>query len=173
MHNLKGAFSIQLMEVKFIISQREEDFGLCLPGEEKRKKSPMKSKIAFGTLALSLLLGSSAIAGPQAKGSLNLMETVTVGEKQLAPGKYQLEWTGTGSSVELSIAKGKEIIAKIPAKLVTEGRAQRASGYSTNSEKDGSTSLTSIFFEGKNYELDLHEASAAALGSQDSAQGRN
>jgi len=133
----------------------------------------MKSRITFGALALSLLVSSSVVAGPEAKGSLTLAENVTVGGKQLAPGKYQVEWAGSGSDVELSISGSKGAIAKVPAQLVTLKKAERAGGYSTSTEKDGSKSLTSIFFGGKNYELDLQGASAAAPSSADGSQGRN
>jgi hypothetical protein len=124
-----------------------------------------KSKSTFAALALSLLFAAGAIAGPQNKGSLKLSDNVSVGDKQLAPGEYQLEWTGTGSNVELSISSGKETIAKVPAQLITLNKAEPGSGYSTNTNPDGSKTLTGISFGGKKYELTLGDASAAATTS--------
>jgi hypothetical protein len=124
-----------------------------------------KSRITFGALALSLLFAAGAIAGPGNKGSLTLSDTVTVGGKQLAPGNYRLEWTGTGPNVELSISDGKETVAKVPAQLVSLKKAEPGSGYSTNAEPGGSLTLTEIFFGGKKYELSLGEVSAPAAAS--------
>jgi hypothetical protein len=124
-----------------------------------------KSRITFGALALSLFFAAGALAGPENKGSLKLSDTVTVGGKQLAPGTYQLEWTGTGPNVELSISHGKETVAKVPAQLVSLKKAEFGSGYSTSAEPGGSLTLTEIFFGGKKYELSLGEVSAAAQAS--------
>ncbi|HET8923301.1 MAG TPA: hypothetical protein VFN26_09940 [Candidatus Acidoferrum sp.] len=123
------------------------------------------SKITFSTLALSLLFAAGAIAGPENKGSLSLSDTVTVGGKQLAPGKYQLEWTGTGPNVELSISSGKETVAKVPAQFITLEKPEPGSGYSINSNPGGSPTLTAIYFGGKKYELSLGEASARTATS--------
>jgi hypothetical protein len=119
-----------------------------------------KVKITYGALALSLLLAAGAIAGPENKGSLKLSDTVTVGGKQLAPGEYRLEWTGTGSNVELSISNGRETVAKVPAQLITLKKAP-GSGYSTSTDPGGIQTLTDIYFGGKKYELLLGEAAAA------------
>ncbi|HEX4546683.1 MAG TPA: hypothetical protein VH110_10000 [Candidatus Acidoferrum sp.] len=132
-----------------------------------------KSKITFGAVALSLLFATGAVAGPQNKGTLKLSESVTVGGKQLAPGKYQLAWTGSGSNVELSIFDGKETVAKVPAQLVTLKKAGPESGYSTNANSGGSLTLTEIYFGGKKYELSLGETSAATTSSSDKSQGKN
>jgi hypothetical protein len=133
--------------------------------EKKEKSRMMKSKISLGTLALSFFFAAVALAGPENKGSLTLSDTVTVGGKQLAPGRYQLEWTGTGPNVELSISAGKETVAKVPAQLVSLQKAEQGSGYSTNAEPGGSLTLTEIFFGGKKYELSLGEVPAAAATS--------
>jgi hypothetical protein len=131
-----------------------------------------KMKSSAGLLAFSLLLASSAIAGNSNKGTLNTTETVTVGDKQLRAGRYQVEWAGTGPSVELSILDGRETVAKVPAQLVTLDKAGAASGYSTRADQAGNKALTEIFFGGKKYELSIGEASAAATPS-DKTQGSN
>jgi hypothetical protein len=124
-----------------------------------------KSGIGISTLAFALLFATGAIAGPENKGSLTLSDTVTVGGKQLAPGKYELVWTGTGSAVELIISSGKETLAKVPAQLVTLKKAEPGSGYSTDANPAGSRMLTGIYFGGKKYELSLGEASAATAAA--------
>lgn len=131
-----------------------------------------KIKFGAGLLAFSLLLASGAIAGNSNKGTLKVDETITVAGKQLPAGKYQVEWTGNGPSVEVSISNGSDTVAKVPAQLLTLKKAGTANGYSTNADQAGNKALTAIFFGGKKYELSIGEASAAAAPS-DKVQGSN
>ncbi|HKV60652.1 MAG TPA: hypothetical protein VJO16_01965 [Candidatus Acidoferrum sp.] len=131
-----------------------------------------KIKFRAGLLAFSLLLASAAIAGNSNKGTLKVDETITVAGKQLPAGKYQVEWTGNGPSVEVSISNGSDTVAKVPGQLVTLKKAGTANGYSTNADQAGNKALTAIFFGGKKYELSIGEASAAATPS-DKVQGSN
>ena len=117
-------------------------------------------------LTLSLLLAASAVAGNTNKGTLNVGATVTVGGKQLAPGKYQLEWAGSGSNVEVTISDGRETIAKVPAQIVLLQKAEATSGYSTRTDEAGNKALTDIFFGGKKYQLSIGESSAATALEQ-------
>ncbi len=140
----------------------------------KRKETFMrKMKLSAGLLTFSLLLAASAIAGNTNKGTLQVYETVTVGGKQLPAGRYQVEWTGSGSDVELSVSHGKETVAKVPAQILPLEKAEADSGYSTDTDQAGNKALTAIFFGGKKYELSIGEASAATATSSDKTQGRN
>ena len=124
-------------------------------------------------LTFSLLLAASAIAGNSNRGSLNVTETVTVGGKQLPAGKYQVEWAGSGENVEVSISNGKDTIAKVPAQVVPVMKAERESGYSTNTDQAGNKALTGIFFSGKKYQLSIGEVSAATAAASDKTKGSN
>jgi hypothetical protein len=126
-----------------------------------------------GLLMFSLLLAASAIAGNTNKGTLNVGETVTVGGKQLPAGRYQVEWAGTGSNVEVSISDGRDTVAKVPAQVLPLKKAEAESGYSTNTDQAGNKALTGIFFGGKKYELSIGEASAATPTPSDKTQGSN
>jgi len=132
-----------------------------------------KTKFTAGLLTLSLLLAGSAIAGNPNKGTLQVSETVTVGGKQLPAGKYQVEWAGSGSSVELSISDGRETVAKVPAQIVPLKKAEAASGYTTSTDQAGNKSLTEIFFGGKKYQLSIGEASAATATPPDNKPASN
>ena len=132
-----------------------------------------KMQFTAGLLMFSLLLAASAIAGNTNKGTLNVGETVTVGGKQLPAGRYQVEWAGTGSNVELSISDGRDTVAKVPAQVLPLKKAEAESGYSTNTDQAGNKALTGIFFGGKKYELSIGEASAATPTSSDKTQGSN
>jgi hypothetical protein len=131
------------------------------------------TKFAAGLLTLSLLFAGSAVAGNTNRGTLQFDETVTVGGKQIPAGKYELEWTGTGSDVELSISKGKETVAKVPAQLLPLQKAETGNGYSTNADQSGNKVLTDIYFGGKKYELSLGAASAASATPSDKSRGSN
>jgi hypothetical protein len=132
-----------------------------------------KMKFTAGFLAFSLLLAASAIAGNSNKGTLNVSETVTVGGKQLPPGRYQVEWAGTGSDVEVSISNGRDTLAKVPAQVLPLRKAETESGYSTNTDQAGNKALTGIFFSGKKYQLTIGEAAAATATPSDKTPGSN
>ena len=131
------------------------------------------TKFGAGLLAFSLLLATSALAGNSNKGTLNVGETVTVGDKQLPAGKYQVEWAGSGPSVELSISGDRGTVAKVPAQILPLKKAGAESGYSTSTDQAGNKTLTEIFFGGKKYQLSIGEASAATATPPEKTQGSN
>jgi hypothetical protein len=108
----------------------------------------------------SLLLASAAFAGE--KATVKLYEDVKLNGKTLAAGQYSLSWEGTGSNVQLSIQKGKETVATLPAQLESVKSASASTGYSTKKEDDGSKSLTGVFFAGKKYTINLDQQGAGA-----------
>lgn len=68
----------------------------------------------------ALILGMLSIPAFAAKNSQNLtvVTPVKVGSTQLSAGDYDLSWTGSGSSVQLSIAQHGKTIVTVPAKAV-------------------------------------------------------
>jgi len=120
-------------------------------------------------LGASLFLATAAFAGE--KASVKLYEDVKVNGKTIAPGKYEVEWTGTGDQVQLNIRQGKETIATVPAKLTATKSASVATGYSTKSETDGTKSLTSVFVAGKKYTLEFGQEVAATPAKPGEAAG--
>jgi len=104
-------------------------------------------------LAVSMLLASAAFAASN-KGPLQLNSAVNVAGKQLAAGDYMVKWDGDGPSVQLSIVKGKNVVATVPAQVVT---LSSASGYDSavvNSE-GGNRTLQQIRFSGKKFALEV------------------
>ena len=119
------------------------------------------NNIAKGLLfGASLLVASAAFAGE--KASVKVYETVKVNGKSIPAGDYNVSWEGTGSNVQVSILKGKETIATLPAQLEASNSAPASTGYSTRKEGDGSKSITTVFFAGKKYTLNLDQQSAAS-----------
>lgn len=114
-------------------------------------------------LGASLVLAASAFAGE--KASIHLYDNVTAEGKTIPAGDYQAEWTGSGSDVQLTLHKGRKIVATLPGRLVTSATAFATTGYSTNKETDGSKSLTGVFFGGKKYSIELGQEAATAPGA--------
>jgi hypothetical protein len=117
----------------------------------------------------SLLLASAAFAGE--KATVKLYEDVKVNGKTIPAGKYDLSWEGSGSNVQLSIHQGKETVATVPAQLEASKSAPVSTGYSTKKEDDGSKSITSVFFAGKKYTLNLDQQAAATSAQAASTPG--
>ena len=111
----------------------------------------------------SLFLASAAFAGE--KASVKVFETVKVSGKTLPAGVYNFSWEGTGSSVQVSIQKGKETVATIPAQLETSDFAPAGSGYSIRQQVDGSKSITTVFFAGRKYSLNFDQQASASAQS--------
>src|SRR6267154_4065787 len=127
------------------------------------------SRNLFSITLASLLLAATAFASPS-KGTLKLFEPVTVQGKQLAAGKYTVEWNGEGPNVQLNIADGKNGVTAIPARIVP-GVKNRTSGYASAKQRDGRSELTNLLFKGKAYQLQIRDS--AAQGGQPAATGSN
>lgn len=108
-------------------------------------------------MGVALLLASSAFAA--SKANLTLNHPTTVNGMKLQAGDYKLEWNGSGPDVELSIIQGKNVIAKVPAKVVELNRKPQNDIAVTKSNDDGTSTLTEARFAGKTFSLKLGEAS--------------
>ena len=120
--------------------------------------------VLFGA---SLFLATATFAGE--KATLKFYESVKINGTTLAPGKYELAWEGTGSTVQVSIRQGSNTLATVPAALETAKAVPAGTGYSTKTEGDGTKSVSSIFFAGKKVSLNLDQqavASAQSAGTQ-------
>jgi hypothetical protein len=110
-------------------------------------------------MGAALLLASSAFAAT--KATLTLDNPTTVNGTQLKPGDYKLEWDGTGPNVEVSIVKGKTVVAKVAAKVVDLTSASANSAAVITKNGDGTATLAGARFEGKKYGLDLSDSTTA------------
>jgi hypothetical protein len=131
------------------------------------------SRNVFSALLGSLLFAAGVSAAPATKGTLKLYEPVNVQGKQLTAGQYTVEVSGQGPNVELSIvSNGKQAVTSVPARLVPVNAKNRTSGYSSTKQQDGSSALTTVFFQGKDYELQIGEQ-ASTTAPQPGASGSN
>jgi hypothetical protein len=119
-------------------------------------------------LGLTLLLATSVFASSN-KGTLQTLSDLTVNGTALPAGQYSLQWEGTGSNVQLSILKGKKVVATTPARLVDLNQSPNADAAVVQSNSDGSKSLAEVRFSGKKYALQIGQDSAGASGETSSA----
>lgn len=108
-------------------------------------------------MGLVLLLAGSAFAA--SKASLTLNHDTTVNGTKLKAGDYKLQWDGSGPDVEVSIVQGKNVVAKVPAKLVDLNSNAANDAAVIKNNGDGSSTLAGVRFAGKKYALELGEAS--------------
>ena len=133
-----------------------------LSREEKKERYMKMSRLSFAVLGAALLFATGAFAQEDNKGKLTISEAVTVDGKQLPPGDYKLQWQGAGPNVELKILKGKETVATVPARIVSEPNKSSVNSYGTTKQQDGTRALSAINFGGKNYGLAIAVNSAEA-----------
>ena len=118
----------------------------------------------FATVSKSLLMGSVLLLAASAfaanKASMQVQSPVTINGATLKPGEYTVEWNGSGSNVELSITKGKKVLAKLPAHVVDLESSSNSNATIIRRNDDGTNSLTGVRFGGKKFALEVDEASA-------------
>jgi len=121
------------------------------------KLSSMSKSLILGVAAL---LATSAFAAN--KTTLQVQEPINVSGTKLAPGDYKVQWEGNGPSVEMSILKGKNVVAKVPARVVELPSAAPSDAAVVHRNEDGSRSLSEIRISGKKYALAVGEEAAKA-----------
>ncbi len=115
-------------------------------------------------LGLALLLATSAFATAN-KGSVQLMDPVTISGTQLPAGDYSLKWDGNGPNVEVSILKGSKVVLTTPGRLIDLSQKPNGDAALLTANADGSKTLTEIRFGGKKYALTFVSESASMDGS--------
>lgn len=98
----------------------------------------MKRSVAFAMMLT--ILSAPAFASGNSQ-TVNVPEPMKAGSTQLAPGDYNVTWTGTGPEVQVTFAQNRKVLATVPAKLVAQ--ANNYKGLLT-SKHDGVETLESI-----------------------------
>ena len=83
-----------------------------------------KCVAVLATLTLGLSL--SAFAKDKNQGKFTLGDEAQVGSTQLQPGEYKVQWEGSGDAVQVTILKGKNVVATTTAKVVEQPSPARA-----------------------------------------------
>jgi hypothetical protein len=122
----------------------------------------MKVSALYRSLLLgaAVLLVTSAFAAE--KGPLHVSDPLSINGKTLTAGDYNVKWEGSGANVELTILKGKEVVATSPARLIELDRAVESNATVSVKNSDGSRSLSQIQFRGKKYALEVGDGAMQA-----------
>jgi hypothetical protein len=122
----------------------------------------MKSlKLALMLSGAALVFSSAALAGESNKVTLQISEQVNVEGKSLNPGTYKVEWNGSGPTVQVTISQGKQTVTTFSAHLTEQPSPNPGNAYGSETEPDGSRSLTAIYVGGKKTSLQLDQAQAS------------
>ncbi|HSS97927.1 MAG TPA: hypothetical protein VLK33_12895 [Terriglobales bacterium] len=114
----------------------------------------MKASKIYVLLAMAVLFATSAFAAN--KTSIYLTKDAVVGGKTLPAGRYTVTWEGQGQNLDLSIAKGKEVVVKTPARM-SDLPQPAANNAVVTKDVNGMTSLSEIQISGKKFSLELGE----------------
>ena len=104
-------------------------------------------------MGLALLLASSAFAAT--KATLNLQTPTNINGTKVKAGEYKIQWEGSGPNVEVSIMRGKNVLAKVPAKVVDLNSAADSNAAIVTRNDDGTSTLAGARFEGKKFALEV------------------
>jgi hypothetical protein len=117
----------------------------------------MKASKISALLVMAMLFATTAFAAAN-KASVEINKDVVVGGKTLAAGKYTVTWEGQGQNVDLSVAKGKQLIVKTPAHLLDLPRISANDAVVVKDNPDGTRALSQIQISGKKYALELGDS---------------
>ena len=78
-------------------------------------------QVRYSTLLfiLGLMLSVGGFAKDNNRHSVEIPDSVQVGGTQLKPGKYDVQWQGTGPEIQVSFLHDGKLVAKVPGTLKT------------------------------------------------------
>jgi hypothetical protein len=92
-------------------------------------------KSYFGFALILAMLSVPAFAAKNSK-TVTLGEKVKIGSTELPAGSYKVTWTGSGTDVQVTLARGDKTVATVPAKVVEEKHTMSGVTTSTQSGVD-------------------------------------
>jgi hypothetical protein len=94
-------------------------------------------------LGFVMLFAAVSIPAVAAKNSetVNVPIAMNAGSTKLAPGDYNVTWTGSGSNVQVTFAQSKKVVVTLPATLAEQ--KNRNKGLETHTQS-GSEVLDTI-----------------------------
>jgi len=129
------------------------------------KRSMISNSLLLG---LASLLATTAFAAN--KGSLQILEQVSVNGQTLPAGAYTVKWEGKGPNVDLNILQGNKVVATVPAHLIDLQQSDSWDSAVVNKNDDGSQSLLEIHFRDKKYAFALGREQAKTESSNSTSK---
>ncbi len=99
----------------------------------------MKNIVFLGIMIAVMAVPGFAINSDSAK--VDFETPVRVGSNDLPAGEYKATWTGVGSEVQVSFAKGRKVIATSSAKLTVTTTSHTPKGVGVVTKQEGNTTV--------------------------------
>jgi hypothetical protein len=107
----------------------------------------MKSiKYAALLSMLALLSSVSALARDKNQHSVEIPDSVEVGDTQLQPGSYQVQWQGAGPEIQVNFVRDGKTVATVPGTLKTNDAHVTQDEIVTNTTSANTRTLKEIDF---------------------------
>jgi len=91
----------------------------------------------------TVVFSIAAAAGDKNHATITVYKPTQLGATLLAPGDYEMAWSGTGNDVKVTLSKGRKVLATAPARL-SEKRDLYGGGISTEQTETGVLKLTGV-----------------------------
>jgi hypothetical protein len=104
-------------------------------------------------VGFTLLFAASAFAAEQK--TLELNNPVIVNGTLLEPGAYKFRWEGSGTNVQLSILRGRRVVATAPAHEVELQNKPDYDGDVVRNGSEGPGTLSAVMIRGNRTSLEL------------------
>ena len=98
------------------------------------------------TLTCLLGLGGSAHAARDNAHSVEIFDVLQIGNTKLQPGKYKVEWQGTGPAVQVSFEYNGKNVITVPGTLKTNDDRVKQDAIVTEATGANTTTLKEIDF---------------------------
>ena len=122
------------------------------------------SKISYALGVIALLLPLSAVAAEKNSGKFTVSEPVMVGDKELKPGTYSVEWSGEGSSVQVAVMKGHQTVANTTANVVTRDKVPSYNSVVLSPGNGNIKTLNEIDFDNRKEAIVFSQSSNSTPG---------
>jgi hypothetical protein len=120
-----------------------------------------KTGWVLGILLAILPISAFAASKPNTK-TIQLDQAATVAGTNLSPGQYKLQWdTSDSDSANVTIYRGKEVVATVPAKVIQEKNTFNAE-FEFNTS-NGTKTLRRVYL--RNQVLEFGSANSVSNGS--------
>jgi hypothetical protein len=111
----------------------------------------------------------NAFAKDKNETRVTFSEKVQVGSTEVKPGTYKLQWEGNGPDVQVKVVSGKDVVATVPAKLVSNPAAKSGDAIQTRDDANV-RQLEKVDFSGGRQSLVFGEATTTQNTSESGQQ---
>lgn len=115
--NVRGMAKVAPSAVGRASNQGNGEYVQRVYAQVKEKVMNYSKYLLSFVAAFALLLPSSGFAKVKNSGTMVLTDSAKIGNTELQPGTYRVEWDGTGSNVNINIIQHKSTVATVQGEL--------------------------------------------------------